>query len=498
MSRHTFWQRLVAVLGVALLVAVVGSRSPDVFADPKGFVFTPLAFLGTPTPGGEQFLNTFDSSRINNRGDVQFSSSVTTEGDEGREFLLIKGEITEIPIRAGEPAPGGGVFAPFSLSPSTLNDRGEVGLVYVLDPFVFPEEGGPSAGVNAGVYRFSPSIHTIVTVMTPGVTPAPGGGLFVGAGFGANLNNRGDLVFAGIVPTDKGFPLPDESGLGVGLFKADKKGQLSSLVSPGDSVPGGGVFDWTNGPWINDRGDVAFMGHVAGEECRPSEGLPPPNVLIACLSGVYVKPAATDDIRSIAHAGEPAPGGGIYRQAFSPVINNRGDVVFFGDLTSPPAARQVTGVYLHSAGETIQVAGPGDEMPGEGHFVTASNILGWQLHMNNAGEVVFNATLDTTTLSTDEGDPIPDTGLYVWSHGSLRLVSRTGTVIPGVGTIAQLVMNVLRVAPPAVFVPNSGAHNNDRGQVVFAARLVERDEHGEQRGVLLVATPKSHKHKRED
>jgi hypothetical protein len=70
MSRHTFWPRLVAVLGVVLLVAVVGSRSPDVFADPKGFVFTPLAFLGTPTPEGEQFLNTFDSSRINDRGDV--------------------------------------------------------------------------------------------------------------------------------------------------------------------------------------------------------------------------------------------------------------------------------------------------------------------------------------------------------------------------------------------------------------------------------------------
>jgi hypothetical protein len=52
MSRHTFWQRLVAVLGVALLVAVGGSRSPAVWADPKGYVFTPLVFLGDPAPGG--------------------------------------------------------------------------------------------------------------------------------------------------------------------------------------------------------------------------------------------------------------------------------------------------------------------------------------------------------------------------------------------------------------------------------------------------------------
>jgi hypothetical protein len=52
--------------------------------------------------------------------------------------------------------------------------------------------------------------------------------------------------------------------------------------------------------------------------------------------------------------------------------------------------------------------------------VTASNSLGWQLHTNNAGEIVLNATLDTATLSPDDGDPIPDIGLYVWSHGSLR------------------------------------------------------------------------------
>ena len=52
MNRQTSWQRLVAVVGVALLVAVMGSGSSDALADPKGFVFTPLLFLGDPTLGG--------------------------------------------------------------------------------------------------------------------------------------------------------------------------------------------------------------------------------------------------------------------------------------------------------------------------------------------------------------------------------------------------------------------------------------------------------------
>jgi hypothetical protein len=43
-----------------------------------------------------------------------------------------------------------------------------------------------------------------------------------------------------------------------------------------------------------------------------------------------------------------------------------------------------------------------------------------------------------------------------------------------------------------VFIPNSGAHNNDRGQVVFGATL-EKDDCETPREVLLVATPKSQK-----
>jgi hypothetical protein len=130
---------------------------------------------------------------------------------------------------------------------------------------------------------------------------------------------------------------------------------------------------------------------------------------------------------------------------------------------------------------TIAVARPGDAMPGGGNFVTSASISGWQIDVNNAGEVVFNATLDTDA----DTDGFPDTGLYLFSHGKVRLVARTGTPIPGVGTIAQLVMAVPLVPPPPkIFFPNSGANNNNRGQVVFGATLTDG------RGVLLLATPR--------
>jgi hypothetical protein len=477
MNGHMWCRRTVpAVMMLALLVlmATVRAASHDARAHPGRYVLTPLVFLGDPTPGGDTFLNDFETGRINHRGDVIFAADVTAAEEEG-VFLLSKGRILPL-ARAGEPAPGGGVFGPGVFTPASLNDDGDAGFAMLLSPFGFP------IGVNAGVYRFSHVTRKVTSVVTPGVTSAPGGGVFAGAHFGVSLNNRRHLVFPGIVTTEHGIHLPDEDyiGLGVGLYEANRRGQISAVVSPGDPAPGGGVFDLAAQPRINDEDDVAFIGHVAGEECRAA-GFPPQAIFVQCLQSIYVKDAVTGEIRSIAHAGEPAPGGGVFRQAHTPVMNNRGDLVFLGDLTPPPFSRQVTGVYLHSQGRTIAVARPGDVMPGGGRFVSASNLIGWQVHINNPGEVVFDAALDTDV----NGNGVPDTGLFVWSHGSLRIVARTGTVIPDVGTVDRLAMKVVVAAGPAVLYPNSGAANNDRGQIVFGATLSDG------RGVLLLATPKS-------
>jgi hypothetical protein len=414
-------------------------------------------------------------NRINDRGDVLFGTEVPREVPTNSDLassVLRKERYRRLRAQASPPRAVATSTSPFCHP--YLNDQGDAGFVFLLDPFSFP------VGVNAGVYRSSQSTHTTTPVMIPGETKAPGGKLFAGATFGVSLNNWGDLVFPGMVPTEKGIHLDDEDyiGLGVGIFKANKKGHISSVVSPGDRAPGGGFFDYASGPWTNDRGDVAFTGHVAGEECRAASS-PPQADVIGCLRSVYVKEAATGKIRSIARAGALAPGGGAYREAKSPVINDRGDIAFLGDLTSPPAAALETGVYLHSGGETIAVAGPGDPMPGGGAFVTASNIIGFQIHVNNAGEVVFNATLDID----DNRDAVPDTGLYVWLHGSLRLVA--GPLCVGRGYDCPPGDERTHCPTVPAFVPDSGAHNNDRGQVVLAPR--SKDDAGT-RGVLLVHT----------
>jgi hypothetical protein len=449
--------------------------------------FQVLATLGEQVslPTGTAFrINDFEPNAINNRGDILYGDDLGTANDpatffgEG-VFLRSHGQETVLASSTAG-APGGGTFDFSFLGPSGLNDQGDAAFAFLLQP------AGSPFGVNAGTYRFSHSTQAVTPVALPGVTPAPGGGTFAGTFFGPGINNRGDLIFAGIVPTANGVHIPGEPyiGLGLGVFKADTAGNITSLVSPGDAAPGGGTFDcageYTSGPWINNAGDVAFSGHVAGDE-TVVPGFPPQANFISTLGSLYFRDGTTGQITSIAHAGDSAPGGGVFRQATFPIINNRGDVLFTGDLTPAPAANQELGVFLYSGGTIIPIARPGDSVPGGGHIVTTS-VAGGQMDLNNRGDVVFNAALDTDL----NGDGVPDTGLFQWSHGELSLIARSGTVLPGVGTVDNLTFSVIITPPPTILIPNSGADNNDRGQVLFGATL----EDG--RSVMILYTPTDH------
>jgi hypothetical protein len=443
---HAILVKITAVIAITLTLALV----PVAF----GYTFTPIAFLDNPAPGGGRFTFDFEPSALNNSGEVPFTADVTT-GGEG-VFVGLGGQLRQI-VRSGQPAPGGGTLGPTELGRLGVNEGGDIAIPFSLEPFAGPV-------FNSGLFRFSHSTQTLSAVARPG-TPVPGGGHLAGVFPNTAINNRGDIVFSGIIATEAGPP--DSMGFGVGLFLADKHGTISSVVRPGDPAPGGGTFDAAQNGSINNGGDIAFGGHVAGEECV-NIGSP-----LTCGESVYLKDAATGIIQSIAHQGDPAPGGGVFRLAFGAVVNSRGDVVFIGDLTPAPEMGTTLGVFLFSQGATIAVARPGDAMPGGGTFVTAGDFDA-TYDLNQSGDVSFAAALSTD----DNMDGIPDSGLYVFSKGSVRLVARTGTVIPGLGTI-----DYLGLAP---FVPTpvgTGGVINERGQVLLFATLSNG------KGVLLLATP---------
>jgi hypothetical protein len=468
-TKNMTMKKTAAIVALALTLALVPvalagqmrtKKTHSALGKPSAYSFTTIAFLDNPAPGGGNFTFDFEPYAINNRGEVAFTADVT-EG-EG-VFVGLGGQLRQI-VRSGQPAPGGGTFGPTEFGRLGINDGGDIAIPFSLEPF---DLSFPPA-LNTGIFRFSHSNQTLSAVAVPG-TPVPGGEHLEGVFYNTAINNRGDIVFSGIVTggdIDPSSP-PGAMGLGMGVFLADKHGTIFSIVRPGDPAPGGGTFDTAQNGSINNGGDIAFGGHLAGEECIDI------GFSLNCGESVYLKDAATGVIQSIAHQGDPAPGGGVFRLAFGAVVNSRGDIVFIGDLTPAPDVGNTLGVFLFSQGTTIAVARPGDAMPGGGTFVSAGDYDA-TYDLNQSGDVSFAATLSTD----DNMDGIADTGLYVFSKGSVRLIARTGTVIPGVGTIAYL--GFAQFAPP---LGNTGGLINERGQVLFYATLTDG------RGVLLLATP---------
>jgi hypothetical protein len=305
-------------------------------------------------------------------------------------------------------------------------------------------EGFPTAGL----FRYSHVTKNMTPVVIPGVTVAPGFGPLRSTWQHASMNNSGDIAFPGVVQTNAGTT----AHFGQGIFLADRHDRISKVVAPGDPAPGGHVFDFTFDPWLNDGGDIAFGGHIKGDTCISLAGLPTPPF---CALSTYIK-HGSGLIESVAHQGDPTPGGGTFQWAWGPVMNNRGDVVFMGELVAATSR----GIYLHSHGTTVPIARPGDAMPGGGHIQTVNpaQVVG-NYSINSRGDITFIAALDTG-----------DSGLYIHSGDTIGVVARTGTVIPGIGTIASLTLFI-----------NGGALN-DNGDIALFATLTDGS------GVLLVAS----------
>jgi hypothetical protein len=424
--------------------------------------FTVVATIGDAAPGGGVFPFDFEPSGINDAGTVAFTADVSDAlgNNIGEGVFFEKGGTMTQVMRIGQPAPGATAFGSSELGRLGFNSAGDIAVPFSLNGY------GPLL-TPSGTWRYASATGALTPVAVPGMA-MPGGGTYEGMTFNLGMNNKGQIVFPALVTESQVDPGgPGANGMASALFMANRDGTVVSLVRPGDPAPGGRVFDDAWNGLINNAGDIVFGGYVKGDPCLPLSSNP-----YACGDSVYLRNAATRTITSIAHQGDPAPGGGTFVHAFGGLPNDAGKVVFIGDL-SPSGNDQVLGVFAYNNGILSAVARPGDQMPGGGTFVSAADQV--QVYgINDNGDIAFAASLNTAT-----GTGNHDTGMYLQSHGSVNLVARTGTVIPGVGTIDYLSQSPPLTQPTY----GSGGMINDSGQVLLNATLTNG------KGVLLVATP---------
>lgn len=432
-----------------LLLGLTAILSQIALSQPSHYTFTPIANLN-------DYGGYFEPATLNNRGEVLFAPAMAS-GGEG-VLLWRKGALSII-ATGGQPAPGGGVFD-YTLSPVQMNENGDVAFIMTRDYGNEP----PILGLDAGVYRYN-SRTGVAPVMLPGM-PAPGGGVFWGSFFFVSINNRGDVYFPAMACTTSTLSYasqacPDNSPgvLALGVYKADAKGSITSVVKAGDAAPGGNYFDFANDPATNERGDVAFVGHVFTDPCYGGLQFFP----YGCEDSVFFKRESTGVIVPIAKVGTPSPiPGKNYGDTFSPMVTPEGDVVFFSDLSGKHDGSRHA-VFLYTRGRTIPIVWEGVSMPGGGTFLNTYG--GQDIAVNNRGDIAFSATLTDGTQ-----------GIYLWRQGQLSVVAKTGTKT-GAGVIANVDDFGVGQASSQVWI-------NDAGQILFMARFQGGG------GALLVATPK--------
>ena len=291
----------------------------------------------------------------------------------------------------GEASPIGGNYLPFSFNNVQLNARHEVVFDAVVGaPFfttgVFVSDGKTISTVALGVNP-DPAAPSFGSVSNPFITP------------------NGDVLFDANADT----------------FKSDGK-TIAPLVRDGDQAPGGGTLS-PIGRVTNDHGVIAYSAILSGS--TGTQG-------IFRSDGEQTVAIARDDIAS--------PTGGMFTLLGSTVINDRGQVAFYSNLSGGSGD---FGIFRGDGSELKPVFVANQIAPGGASYEDFGNPV-----INKSGQVAASASLINGTSSF---------GLFVGDGSNTVAIALEGQTAPGGSKYARGFFLPLRI--------------NDNGEVAFFAGL---------------------------
>jgi hypothetical protein len=390
------------------LCAAVALGMGSARADLPAYQYEALAYRGASAPGGGTLQGTFKPGAVGNAGEVAYVAGVDASGADGL-FLDTGAGVDAIASPGAEAADGwqfaeepgviGGIGAPVS-----MNSAGD--LVFAAD-LVRGDQTG------AGTFLWKQDTGMLTAVALPGQA-APGAGVFGNARSHPGIADNGDVVFAAEVTPPGG-----EEGEGVFLLS---QGRITPVAQPGDPEPDGGTLVRAAHPSVNNQGLIAFEAEVTRAG--------------GSATGLFLRSAT--GLTWVAGAGTPAPEGGVFRNVEAPRLNNRGDLVFFGDTGE-------WAVYLARAGNLTRLVGPGTALPAGARVGTLVTGEG-SLALNQEGAVALTLRPANTAAA----------GIFLDEAGALWPAALPGTILAGVGPLDD-------VGPDLAL--------NDHGQVAFQADL---------------------------
>lgn len=477
MKRH-----LTAALVIATLVSIPALAGPPVRT---------VALTNSAAPGASPgtIFAAFSGLALNNNGKTLFATTLSGGGTSpanDKSYWVEESGGLALMIREGSPAPGteaGVTFGDIFIS-SGWSDSGESVLWAQLN-------GSSNPFASGGHYSYSSGALSLLAL--PGMQ-APGTG--AGVTFGNMLLDRVPAI------SDNGTIVIEAMLQGPGVNVANGRavwtqssGPLTLAFRSGTQAPGfaagvtiNGPQGLSNVPVINDLGEFAFQGTLAGPGIAPSTGstiwstgggslhmvarsgsqapgapagvnftgfFPYPSVLLN-NSGETAFHGFTSDgegiwserggLHAVARTGDSAPAlpGDTFEAFAFPILNDAGRVAFRSTLASG-----AQGIWSEGTGSLLHVASFGDQAPGAPAGVTfaAFDLSGT---INNRGQLAFFANVN------GPGGP----GDGIWVHdvdGVLRAIVRSGDTIEVAAGDVRTVSGV------------GGYSFNDLGQLAFQA-----------------------------
>lgn len=327
-----------------------------------------IAREGQVVPGGDGAFQSFGTPVLNLSGQAAFHStlSATTAGADTGVYRGADGIITQI-AREGQAAPdGNGTLESFG--PVSLNNAGQTAFRATLT--------GTSGGTADYSGIFSGNGGSLTQIVRGGQAVAGGNGVFADFNFSnhSTFNNAGQAAFYAILTGTSGGTSDDR-----GIYRGSG-GAVTQVAREGQAAPdANGVFSNFSSPILNDAGQVAFQGFLAGTNNGSNDN-----------SGIYRGNGLV--LTPVARKGQAAPdANGVFSNFDQLNIGSAGQVVFLSNLTGTSGgSSDTTGIFVGNGTDLLQVVRRGDTMAGS---TVTFLLLTDSGAVNQHGQVAYSAGL---------------------------------------------------------------------------------------------------------
>jgi hypothetical protein len=212
------------------------------------------------------------------------------------------------------------------------------------------------------------------------------------------------------------------SGTICGVESRAAHGQVAPDTNGGTLNP----VAFINPTTVNASGSVAFNSQVNGSDRNQGVFVADSDGTIRAIAIGCGGLGGEGDTTSM--CGDASPigghfGGFFFGTAFTPDVNDAGDVLFLCDVNGGDSRRALF-LYRGATGEIVKVAAVGDPSPIGGTFGAVG-----PGSMNNNGKVVF--------LASQAGETI-NSNLFMWDNGVVTKIAAIGDPAPEGGTFSGL------------------------------------------------------------